>query len=81
MKRIVYSLPLCPRCETLKQKLGNMGLEYEERSMDSAESKVDIIIALGAVPMSAPVLRVGDKFFTVDELFDGDIFNGVDLDG
>lgn len=72
----VYSTPSCPRCEQLKAALARAGIDYENMDMSTPEALTELRIN-GVFTLSAPVLEADDSFYTVDELFSGDML--VDL--
>ena len=72
----VYSTPSCPRCEQLKAALVRAGIAYENMDMSTPEALTELRI-YGVFTLSAPVLQAGEDFYTVDELFSGDVL--VDL--
>jgi glutaredoxin len=72
----VYSTPSCPRCEQLKAALVRAGIAYENMDMSTPEALTELRIN-GVFTLSAPVLQAGEDFYTVDELFSGDVL--VDL--
>lgn len=76
MVTIVYSTKTCPRCVQLKEALTKAGIAFENKDMGSTEAITELRIN-GVFTMSAPVLQSGDQFFTVEELFKGDLL--VDL--
>ena len=78
MKYMVYATADCPRCEQVKRVLKGWGVDFETVDMSTAEALTELRIN-GVFTLSAPVLMVGDDFFTVDELFDGDAVR--DLEG
>ena len=75
---MVYATADCPRCEQVKRVLKGWGVDFETVDMSTAEALTELRIN-GVFTLSAPVLMVGDDFFTVDELFDGDAVR--DLEG
>lgn len=70
MKLIVYSTPACPRCEELKAALKRDGFAFDNEDMSTPQSLTELRIN-GVFTLSAPVLSVGDSFYTVDDLFIG----------
>jgi glutaredoxin len=62
MSLILYTLPECPNCETLKEKLKIMGYEYEEKDMSTAENIAELRYS-GCFALSAPVLQMDDTFY------------------
>jgi len=78
---IVYTLEFCPNCERLKACLTAKGYPYEEQDMSSAESLTEMRVN-GVFVNEAPVLRLGDDFYTSADLFAGgsvleDIIDGI----
>ncbi|MDY6965606.1 MAG: glutaredoxin family protein [Halobacteriota archaeon] len=70
----VYTTEICPRCKQLKEVLKSEELGYEERDMSTAEALTELRVN-GVFTASAPVMQVDDKFFTCDNLFNGDVVN------
>lgn len=64
---IVYSLPCCPNCVALKDKLNMSKIPYKTMSMDSPEGITELRVN-GCFAMMAPVLQVNDDFY--ESLFD-----------
>jgi len=74
MQLVVYTLDLCPNCELLKDFLSSKGADYIERNMMSAEAMTELRLK-GVFVQEAPVLQVGEQFFTTKELFPGNSLN------
>ena len=68
MKYRVYSTKTCPKCEQLKQALEKAGFSFENLDMTTPEALTELRIN-GVFTLSAPVLQVEDRFYTVEELF------------
>jgi glutaredoxin len=71
MKLTVYSTPTCPRCEQLKAALNVAGISYENQDMSSPEALTELRIN-GVFTLSAPVLQADERFYTLEDLFDGE---------
>jgi glutaredoxin len=71
LKYRVYSTQSCPKCELLKTALGKAGIYFENQDMSTPEALTELRIN-GVFTLSAPVLEVDDKFYTVVELFSGE---------
>jgi len=67
----IYSTKACPKCEQLKKALKSAGLQFENLDMATPEALTELRVN-GVFTLSAPVLQMDDKFYTVDELFEGD---------
>ncbi len=66
----VYSTKACPKCEQLKKELARAGVSFENLDMSTSEALTELRIN-GVFTLSAPVLQAEERFYTVDELFDG----------
>lgn len=66
---VVYTLPCCPNCQDLKEKLKLSGKSYVERDMSDPASITEMRVN-GYFGIEAPVARVGDDFFTYEEALD-----------
>jgi len=67
---VVFSLEDCPHCVELKEHLHKNKVVFEECAMDSAEGITEMRFN-GCFAMVAPVLKVKDNFYEVDDLFPG----------
>ena len=65
---VVYTLELCPNCDLLKGFLKKNGIAYSERDLSSAESLTELRVN-GVFVNEAPVLQIGEDFFTSADLF------------
>ena len=68
---VVYSTANCPKCEKLKHGLQGGELEFTEMDMTSKEAQIELRFN-DVFTVNAPVLQVGDDFFTSDQIFIGD---------
>ena len=71
LKYTVYSTKACPKCEQLKKALASSDIHFETIDMATPEALTELRIN-GVFTLSAPVLQVGDSFYTTDDLFDGE---------
>ncbi|MCX6669682.1 MAG: NrdH-redoxin [Methanothrix sp.] len=69
MKYRVYSTNSCPKCEQLKKALAKAGISFENLDMTTPEALTELRIS-GVFTLSAPVLQVEEKFYTVEDLFE-----------
>ncbi len=76
MKYVVYSTKTCPRCEQLKKALKAWGIEFENVDMATPEALTELRVS-GVFTLSAPVLQAGENFYTIDDLFEGDILKDL----
>ncbi len=68
---IVYTTKICPNCKILKQILKESGIVFAETDMTTSAALTELAMN-NVFAMSAPVLRVQDNFYTVNEIMDGD---------
>jgi glutaredoxin len=66
---VVYSKHPCPNCETLKRRLRAAAKPFEELRIDLPENAAQRQELLDAGYRSVPVMKLGDKFMTADEVF------------
>ncbi len=65
---VIYSSKVCPNCNALKQYLDIIGVEYKSVDMGTPEALTELRMN-GVYAMAAPVMQVGDKFYTSLVLF------------
>jgi len=68
---VVYTTESCPRCEQLKCSLKSDGVHYKEADMSTPAALAELR-ANSVFTTSAPVLKVGGRFFTPKDLFEGE---------
>ncbi|MFA5452017.1 MAG: hypothetical protein WC248_00370 [Candidatus Methanomethylophilaceae archaeon] len=66
---VVYSTSNCPKCEALKAAMPP--LSFKTVDMSTPEALTELRIN-GVFSLSAPILQVGEDFYTVEDLFKGD---------
>ncbi|MHC1631384.1 MAG: glutaredoxin family protein [Methanotrichaceae archaeon] len=71
MKYVVYTTKDCPRCKQVKKVLEDWGADFQVADMTSAESLTELRVN-GVFTLTAPVLQLENKFYTVEDLFDGE---------
>ncbi|MDD1727135.1 MAG: NrdH-redoxin [Methanothrix sp.] len=76
MNLTVYSTSACPRCEQLKAALKKAGLNYENQDMSTPEALTELRVN-GVFTLMAPVLQADDSFYTVEELFEGELLRDL----
>jgi glutaredoxin len=62
----VYTLPDCPKCEELKEWLGEEGVEFDVRSFDT-ETQLEFIMR--NVFGNPPILERGEMLAPSEDLF------------
>jgi glutaredoxin len=78
VKYRVFSTQACPKCEQLKTSLKKAGLEFESLDMSTPEALTELRIN-GVFSLAAPVLQAGKSFYTVQDLFEGEMLKDLHL--
>ncbi|NLI62912.1 MAG: NrdH-redoxin [Methanosarcinaceae archaeon] len=65
---IIYTTEVCPRCNILKKYFDSKNISYKEEDMASVDSLTELAMN-NIFTNAAPVLKIGDDFFTSDKLF------------
>jgi len=71
----VYSTGSCPNCRVLKQTLEKKKIQYKDIDMATPAALTELRMN-GVFTMSAPVLQIGNRFYTSRELFSE---NSIDI--
>ncbi|MBS7630402.1 NrdH-redoxin [Candidatus Bathyarchaeota archaeon] len=74
----VYTIPNCSRCDTLKKHIKELGKSFEEKVFNT-ETQVELIMK--NVFGNPPILEVGSKIFSSEDLFHNDVLNEEKLKG
>jgi glutaredoxin len=72
MRVVVYTTEVCPKCRRLKNFLNASGIDYEVKDMQSPEGLTELRFN-GVFALEAPVLQIGEEFFTSVQLFKGTV--------
>jgi len=66
---IIYHTPNCPRCKLLAVAFQKAGIPYEEENLSemSPAEKASYICDIGGYPMSAPIVKNGNHWFTSED--------------
>lgn len=67
----IYTMKNCPNCDKLKATLKGLGIEFEEKDLETKDSIIDLRV-LGCFPQEAPVLRFGRTCYESPKLFGED---------
>ena len=76
---LIYSTRNCPNCRVLKQFLENKNVPFNEVDMATPAALTELRMN-GVFTMAAPVLQIGNKFHTYNELFTEDRINQSKLE-
>ena len=72
----VYSTPTCPRCEQLKAALKKAGLSFSSQDMSTPQALTELRVN-GVFTLMAPVLQADESFYTVEDLFEGEVLRDL----
>ena len=67
----VYTTKICPNCKIVKGFLADVGAEYMEVDITTAEALTELRMN-GVFTLIAPVVQIGSEFLTYNDLFNGD---------
>jgi len=76
---LIYSTRNCPNCRVLKQYLENKKIHFTEVDMATPAALTELRMN-DVFTMAAPVLQIGNKFHTYNELFTQDRINQNSLE-
>jgi glutaredoxin len=62
----VFTLPDCPKCDTLKEWLKDNGIEFDVKDLDTIAQTDFIMRNIFGNP---PILEIDEKAFTSEDLF------------
>lgn len=71
-RAMVYTLPDCPKCEELKEWLGDRGVEFDVRSFNTKAQTEFIMRNIFGNP---PILEWGERAAPSEELFLGEVLD------
>jgi len=80
MKCVVYTTKTCPKCEQLKKELKAQGTDFQDMDMSTPQALTELRVN-GVFTLAAPVLQIDDKFYTVEDLFDGEAIKDLQVQG
>ena len=71
MKVKIFTLPVCPKCHLLINKLEELGIKFEEVTMTEPEPQTELLMN-DVYVIETPVLRIGKKYYDHTKIFDGE---------
>jgi len=69
MDIIIYTTPTCPRCHELKAAMEARGHEVDEQELGDPANMTTLRVN-GVFVVAAPVLQIGEEFYTVADLWE-----------
>lgn len=72
----VYTVPACPKCDTLKGWLKERAIEYEEKAFDTEAQLGFIMRNMFGNP---PILEIGEEVYLSEDLFEHEVLDEVKL--
>jgi glutaredoxin len=76
-KNVVFSTANCPKCQQLKAWLSSRCIPFVAKDVSEIDAslRTEMILEKGYFPLMVPILRAGEMWLYVDELFGGDQLN------
>ena len=71
MKVKIFTLPVCPKCHILMDKMEELGVKFEEVTMSDPEPSTELLMN-DVYVVESPVLYIDGRYYTHRELFDGE---------
>lgn len=65
MEIIVYTLPVCPRCDMMKAALCGLGLEFSVRDIENEDNYAELLIG-GCTYVEAPIVMIDGTFYDME---------------
>lgn len=65
---IVYTMENCPNCDKLKETLKDLGIDYEEKDLETKEAIIELRYH-ACFPQEAPVLQCGRTCYESKNIF------------
>ncbi|BDC36256.1 MAG: NrdH-redoxin [Candidatus Methanoliparum thermophilum] len=65
----IFTLPNCPHCKILKDKIRSVGIPFKELDMEDPDCMTDLIMD-GVYVKEGPVLFIDGRYYTHDQIFD-----------
>ena len=67
----VFTLPVCPKCHLLMDKMEELGVKFEEVTMTDPEPSTELLMN-DIYTITSPILFVDGKYYTHENIFNGD---------
>lgn len=58
----VYTLPVCPNCDDLKNKLKSKGLVFDEYDLEDSDVRLSLLME-SVTLVDAPIVKINDVYF------------------
>ncbi|VUT24930.1 MAG: hypothetical protein MOIL_00755 [Candidatus Methanolliviera sp. GoM_oil] len=67
----IFTLPVCPKCHLLMDKMEELGIKFEELTMTDPEPQTELLMN-DIYTNVTPVLFLNGRYYTHRDLFDGE---------
>ena len=71
----IFTLPVCPKCHLLMDKMKELGVEYEELTMSDPEPQTELLMN-DVYVIETPVLCIDERYYDHTKIFDGESVDG-----
>lgn len=61
MNVVVYTLPVCPNCEDLKDVLNKHNIEYDILDLENEDVRMNLLLD-SVTLVEAPIVKIDDKY-------------------
>ena len=68
----IFTLPVCPKCHLLMNKMEKLGVNFEEVTMSDPEPQTELLMN-DVYVIESPVLCVEGRYYDHTKIFDGDL--------
>ncbi|MFA5760421.1 MAG: glutaredoxin domain-containing protein [Dehalococcoidales bacterium] len=62
----VFTLPVCPNCDDLKEKLIKMDLQFETYNLEDADVRIDLLMK-SVTLVEAPIVEINGRYMSGKE--------------
>ena len=60
---IVYTLPVCPNCDALKETLKNNNIAFEARDLEDDDVRMELLMD-SVTLVEAPIVKIDDRYMS-----------------
>lgn len=66
MTIVVYTLPICPNCEHLKELLKKNDIEFEVKDLEDEDVRLELLIN-SVTLIEAPIVEINGSYFNMSD--------------
>lgn len=61
----IYTLPVCPNCEDLKEQLHNHNVEFNVLDLEDEDVRMDLLLECVTL-VEAPIVKIGNDYMNAE---------------